>query len=122
MEDNILEIKDVSKLYPGVTALNHINLTFRKGEIHALCGENGAGKSTLIKTISGAITPTAGQIIIDGETPGKRLFAFNDSRQSDQTERVLLQPSVSLLSPFKSAGLRGMRYLDAKGELLWRMI
>lgn len=68
MEDNILEIKDVSKLYPGVTALNHINLTFRKGEIHALCGENGAGKSTLIKTISGAITPTAGQIIIDGET------------------------------------------------------
>ena len=66
MGDNILEIKDVSKLYPGVTALNHINLTFRKGEIHALCGENGAGKSTLIKTISGAITPTAGQIIIDG--------------------------------------------------------
>ncbi len=68
MEDNILEIKDVSKLYPGVTALNHINLTFRRGEIHALCGENGAGKSTLIKTISGAITPTAGTITINGET------------------------------------------------------
>lgn len=68
MEDNILEIKDVSKLYPGVTALNHINLTFRRGEIHALCGENGAGKSTLIKTISGAITPTTGTITINGET------------------------------------------------------
>lgn len=67
MEENILEIKGVSKLYPGVTALDKINLTFRRGEIHALCGENGAGKSTLIKCISGAITPTAGEIVIDGE-------------------------------------------------------
>lgn len=67
MENNILEIKGVSKLYPGVTALNNVNLTFRRGEVHALCGENGAGKSTLIKCISGAITPTAGEIIVDGE-------------------------------------------------------
>ena len=68
MEDNILEIRDLTKLYPGVTALNHVNLTFRRGEVHALCGENGAGKSTLIKAVSGAITPTAGEIVIDGET------------------------------------------------------
>ena len=67
MENNILEIRGVSKLYPGVTALNNVNLTFRRGEVHALCGENGAGKSTLIKCISGAITPTAGEIVIDGE-------------------------------------------------------
>jgi len=67
LENNILEIKGVSKLYPGVTALNNVNLTFRRGEVHALCGENGAGKSTLIKCISGAITPTAGEIIVDGE-------------------------------------------------------
>lgn len=68
MEENILEIKGVSKLYPGVTALNNVNLTFRRGEVHALCGENGAGKSTLIKTISGAITPTAGEIVIGGKS------------------------------------------------------
>lgn len=68
MEDNVLEIRGVSKLYPGVTALNNVNLTFRRGEVHALCGENGAGKSTLIKCISGAIHPTAGEIVIDGET------------------------------------------------------
>lgn len=68
MGENILEIKGVSKLYPGVTALNNVNLTFRRGEVHALCGENGAGKSTLIKTISGAITPTAGEIVIGGKT------------------------------------------------------
>lgn len=68
MGENILEIKGVSKLYPGVTALNNVNLTFRRGEVHALCGENGAGKSTLIKTISGAIAPTAGEIVINGKT------------------------------------------------------
>ncbi len=68
MSENILEIKNLYKLYPGVTALNNVNLTFRRGEVHALCGENGAGKSTLIKAISGAITPTSGEIIIKGKS------------------------------------------------------
>ena len=67
MAENILEIKGLYKLYPGVTALNNVNLSFRRGEIHALCGENGAGKSTLIKAVSGAIEPTSGEIIIDGK-------------------------------------------------------
>ena len=66
MSDNILEIRNLYKLYPGVTALNNVNLSFRRGEVHALCGENGAGKSTLIKAISGAIAPTSGEIIIKG--------------------------------------------------------
>lgn len=75
MEDNILEIKNISKLYPGVRALNNVSLSFRRGEVHALCGENGAGKSTLIKAISGAISPTTGEIVIEGKsysamTPG----------------------------------------------------
>lgn len=66
MTDQILEIRGVSKLYPGVTALDNVSLSFRWGEIHALCGENGAGKSTLIKLISGAIAPTAGEIVLEG--------------------------------------------------------
>lgn len=68
MTDNILEIRGLSKLYPGVTALNNVSISFRRGEIHALCGENGAGKSTLIKAISGAISPTAGEIVVNGES------------------------------------------------------
>lgn len=68
MEENILELKEISKLYPGVRALNNVSLTFRKGEIHALCGENGAGKSTLIKIISGAVLPTAGEIVVAGKS------------------------------------------------------
>ncbi len=60
--DIILELNNITKVYPGVVALDHVNISFRKGEIHALLGENGAGKSTLIKTITGAIKPTAGTI------------------------------------------------------------
>ena len=64
---NILEIKNVTKRYPGVVALNNISISIREGEVHALVGENGAGKSTLIKTITGAITPDEGTIIYQGK-------------------------------------------------------
>lgn len=63
----ILELKNIIKEYPGVKALNHMNLTVNKGEVHALMGENGAGKSTLIKVISGAIRPNGGSIIYEGK-------------------------------------------------------
>lgn len=69
MNDYILEIKNVSKEFPGVKALNNINFKVKRGEIHALCGENGAGKSTLIKILSG-IYPYGtytGEIILDNE-------------------------------------------------------
>ena len=66
--ENILEFKQISKYYPGVTALNQVSLEIRKGEVHALVGENGAGKSTLIKTCSGAIQPSEGEIVINGKT------------------------------------------------------
>lgn len=63
----ILELKNITKEYPGVKALNHVSLEFHTGEVHALMGENGAGKSTLIKTISGAIKPNGGKIIFEGK-------------------------------------------------------
>ena len=65
--DNILELKHISKFYPGVTALDDVSLSVRRGEIHALIGDNGAGKSTLIKTCSGAIAPSKGEIVINGK-------------------------------------------------------
>ena len=68
MSDNILELKHITKLYPGVVALNDVSLNVRRGEIHALVGENGAGKSTLIKTCSGAIIPTEGEIVVNGKS------------------------------------------------------
>lgn len=66
--DNILEFRHISKHYPGVMALNDVSISIRRGEIHALVGENGAGKSTLIKTCSGAIEPSEGEIVVNGKT------------------------------------------------------
>ncbi|HMS35730.1 MAG TPA: sugar ABC transporter ATP-binding protein [Arachnia sp.] len=64
---NLVDIKDVSKNYAGVHALQDVSFSIREGEVHALCGENGAGKSTLIKVLTGAIQPTAGEVLFDGE-------------------------------------------------------
>ena len=64
---HILEVKGVSKSFPGVKALDKVALSVRKGEIHALVGENGAGKSTLMKILSGVYTPDEGEIILDGK-------------------------------------------------------
>ena len=64
----ILSLNNIVKLFPGVKALSDVSIGFRKGEVHALCGENGAGKSTFIKIITGALTPDGGSITIDGET------------------------------------------------------
>lgn len=66
--DTILKLNHISKLYPGVVALDNLNIEFKEGEIHAMVGENGAGKSTMIKTISGAVQPTRGTIEINNHT------------------------------------------------------
>jgi ABC-type sugar transport system ATPase subunit len=67
----ILEVRNVTKLYPGVVALDNVSFDVEKGEILALIGENGAGKSTVIKTIAGAIQPEKGTIVIDGKEYSK---------------------------------------------------
>ena len=71
MENNVvLTMRDISKTFPGVKALQHVDFTLRKGEIHALMGENGAGKSTLIKVLTGVHSFESGEIKIDGkDTP-----------------------------------------------------
>ncbi|MBB1510881.1 sugar ABC transporter ATP-binding protein [Tessaracoccus sp. MC1756] len=65
--EKFLTFDNVSKDYAGVPALAGASWSVRRGEVHGLVGENGAGKSTLIKTLAGAIRPTSGDIIIDGE-------------------------------------------------------
>ena len=65
-DDFILTIKDISKTFPGVSALENVNFSLKRGEIHALVGENGAGKSTLVKVLTGVETPDSGSIEMDG--------------------------------------------------------
>ena len=67
LSETILEMKDISKSFPGVKALDCVDFKLRKGEIHALMGENGAGKSTLIKVITGVYEKDAGFITLQGE-------------------------------------------------------
>ena len=63
----LLEMKNIGKEYRGVAALKDIDFDLRRGEVHSIVGENGAGKSTLVKILSGAVTPTRGEVRLDGE-------------------------------------------------------
>lgn len=65
-EGAILEMRGICKFFPGVKALQNVDFTLRRGEIHALMGENGAGKSTLIKVLTGVYEKDAGEIFVDG--------------------------------------------------------
>ena len=59
-----LEVKDISKSFPGVKALDNVSFRLKKGTVHVLCGENGAGKSTLMKVLDGIYPPDGGDIYI----------------------------------------------------------
>lgn len=65
--DYILEMNGITKIFPGVKALDSVHFNLKAGEIHALVGENGAGKSTFIKTLTGVHQPDGGEIILNGE-------------------------------------------------------
>ncbi len=67
MQDNeLLQMRQIEKSFPGVRALNGVDFTLRKGEIHALMGENGAGKSTLIKILTGVYQMDGGEVTVEG--------------------------------------------------------
>ncbi|MBY8870237.1 ATP-binding cassette domain-containing protein [Micromonospora sp. PLK6-60] len=98
MADTLLEMRSITKTFPGVTALEEVSLTVRRGEIHAICGENGAGKSTLMKVLSG-VHPTgsyAGEILFDGKP-----VRFNGIRDSESVGIVIIHQELALV-PFLS--------------------
>jgi methyl-galactoside transport system ATP-binding protein len=73
----VLQIKQISKTFPGVYALDKVSINVRPGSVHALMGENGAGKSTLMKCLFGIYEPDSGEIILDGKS-----VHFDNSRQA----------------------------------------
>ena len=81
-ENVVLTMRDISKTFPGVKALQHVDFTLRKSEIHALMGENGAGKSTLIKVLTGVHEFQSGEIKIEGRA------VINKSPQDAQNNGI----------------------------------
>ncbi|MGZ0085877.1 multiple monosaccharide ABC transporter ATP-binding protein [Caldibacillus thermoamylovorans] len=94
MAEFILEMRGITKQFPGVKALDNVNLKVREGEIHALCGENGAGKSTLMKVLSGVYPYGTydGEILFKGE-----VCRFKDIKQSEQLGIVIIHQELALI-------------------------
>ncbi|GAB6393263.1 MAG: ATP-binding cassette domain-containing protein [Treponematales bacterium] len=94
----LLEMKNITKTFPGVKALDNVNLRVKRREIHALVGENGAGKSTLMQVLSG-VHPYGtyeGEIVFDGSP-----CAFSDIKKSERTGIVIIHQELAL-SPYLS--------------------
>ena len=99
MSDNIvLTLNGITKQYPGVTALDNLSLSFKKGEVHALLGENGAGKSTLIKICTGAVKPTAGTIETNGH-----VFTEMTPQLSEQNGIAVVYQELNLVDELSVA-------------------
>jgi putative multiple sugar transport system ATP-binding protein len=94
MAENILEMRSITKTFPGVKALENVNLDVRRGEIHAICGENGAGKSTLMKVLSGVYPSGSydGEIVYDGQTVN-----FGGIRDSEHVGIVIIHQELALV-------------------------
>lgn len=90
----ILEMRSITKEFPGVKALSNVSLTVRAGEIHAICGENGAGKSTLMKVLSGVYPYGSydGDIVYQGQ-----VCTFKDIRASEAAGIVIIHQELALI-------------------------
>ncbi|MDR1875739.1 MAG: ATP-binding cassette domain-containing protein [Synergistaceae bacterium] len=98
MNDHILEMRHITKAFGPVRALDDVNLTVRRGDIHAICGENGAGKSTLMNILSGVYPwgDYEGDVFHDGE-----LCRFRDIRDSERKGIAIIHQELAM-SPFLS--------------------
>jgi putative multiple sugar transport system ATP-binding protein len=93
VSNNILEMRSITKIFPGVRALDDVSLTVERGHIHAICGENGAGKSTLMKVLSGVYPAGTyeGDIVYEGE-----VVAFKNLRDSEAKGIVIIHQELAL--------------------------
>ncbi|MED1738797.1 sugar ABC transporter ATP-binding protein [Bacillus swezeyi] len=118
MSDCILEMRGITKEFPGVIALNNVHLRVKAGEIHALCGENGAGKSTLMKVLSGVYPhgTYTGDILYKGE-----VCQFRSIKQSEEAGIVIIHQELALVPQLSIAENLFLGNEQAKrGVINWR--
>ena len=89
---DLLEVRRVSKAFPGVAALDDVSLRLRRGTVHALIGENGAGKSTLMKIVAGICAPDAGELRLEGRT-----LRLGSPRQALESGIAMIHQELNLL-------------------------
>lgn len=88
----LLEMKNITKNFPGVKALEQVNFSLKEGEVHALLGENGAGKSTLMKILNGIYEYDIGQIIFHGEN-----VKFNNTKEAQKAGLAIIHQELELI-------------------------
>lgn len=115
MSDNILEMRNISKSFPGVKALNGVNFAVRRGEIHCLVGENGAGKSTLMKVLSGIHPYGAyeGDILYNGD-----VMQFHNIRESEKAGISIINQELALIPELTIAENIFFGHEIMKGKLI----
>ena len=120
MSEYILEMKNITKEFPGVKALSNVNLQIRRGEIHSLCGENGAGKSTLMKVLSGVYPYKSytGDIVINGEVQ-----KFHKISDSEKAGVAIIYQELALVKDITVAEniLLG-KLINKKGIVNWNAV
>jgi len=119
----VLEAHNITKLFPGVVALDSVDVSFETGEIHCVIGENGAGKSTLIKCLTGVYEPEDGEIAINGQDARKNKGLFDKIAYVPQEIDLFGQMSVAenLFLPYQKSGFKGLisqRQLEDKAVAL----
>jgi len=116
----VLELRGILKDYPGVRALDHVSMNFRKGEIHGLVGENGAGKTTLIKILAGVVKADRGKIFIHGKQ--KKICSARDARHLGLS---CIHQELNLISYFNCAENIFLGYPYPKtawGTISWKKL
>ncbi len=112
MKDNaVLEMRNIHKSFPGVKALQGVDFTLRKGEVHALMGENGAGKSTLIKVLTGVYGKDEGDIFLDGHQGPIAIHSPQDAQNvgiSTVYQEITLCPNLSVAENMFIGRTKGM--------------
>ena len=93
MGEVILTMKGIDKSFPGVHALDHVDLEVRRGEVHALMGENGAGKSTLMKVLTGIYSKDAGTITYEGKE-----VEFHNPREAQEAGIVIVHQELNMMN------------------------
>ena len=111
--EKLLEVKNITKVFPGTVALDNFSAKFEAGKVHAFLGKNGSGKSTLIKIIAGAQAPTSGELLLDG----KKLTLKNPQDAFDKGIATVYQ-ELSLIPGLSIAENIFFGRLPKKGPLI----